>query len=158
MFQKVYMEIIQLKSTSLGVQCVINEIDDLMNSLYPEEANIFLPIEEIDLSSVYFVGIYVKGVLAACGALITKSDCGEFKRIYVRPKYRGMSFSKKIISHLISDASNKGFQHLRLETGDRQLTAIELYKSFGFEFCEVFGDYSYDPEAVYMELSLSQET
>jgi len=155
------MNILQLTATSPGVQSVITEIDNLMNSLYPEEANIFLPIEDIDLPSVYYVGIYVNGILAACGALIAKSDItpyGEFKRIYVRPNYRGMGFSKKIISHLITNASIKGLQHLRLETGDKQLAAIELYKSFGFEFREAFGEYLFDPEAVYMELSVSSET
>jgi putative acetyltransferase len=155
------MEIKQLKSSSTGVVSVIKEIDNLMNSLYPVEANIFLPIEELDLPNVYFFGIYVEDILAACGALISKFDkenYGEFKRIYVKPKYRGMGLSKSLISHLISTASKQGYKHLRLETGDKQLAAIALYKSFGFEIRNVFGEYVHDPEAVYMELSIEKET
>ena len=152
------MEIQQLKSTSAGVQAVIKEIDHLMNTLYPEIADIMLPMEEIDLPNVYFVGIYVEEVLAACGAVISKYDrekYGEFKRIYVKPEYRGMGLSKKIISHFVTDASMHGYQYLRLETGFKQLAAIALYTSFGFKERNVFGDYGYDPEAMYMELPVN---
>jgi putative acetyltransferase len=153
------LNIKQLKSTDVGVAMTLKAIDDLMNAAYPAECNVMLPIEEIDESNVYFVGLYQGELLAACGAVVIKHDVdyyGELKRIYVHPDCRGQGLSVKIVDHLISYATEQDFDLLRLETGNKQLAAIQLYEKMGFTYRSRFGLYDYDPYAVYMERSVAR--
>ncbi|CCN47535.1 putative IAA acetyltransferase [Vibrio nigripulchritudo MADA3029] len=150
------MQINTLNSSSLGVPEVIQEIDELMNSLYPAESNDLLPLHHLDEEHVYFAGIYQENELAACGAVVFKDDdgvYGEFKRIYVKPKFRGKDFARQVIKHLMDTAQNRAIPVLRLETGNKQAAAINLYESLGFTKRDQFGRYEYDPLSVYMEFS-----
>ncbi len=54
------MDIYQLKSTCNGVKEIIEEIDQLMISLYPECEGFLLPLDQLDLPNVYFAGAYIR--------------------------------------------------------------------------------------------------
>ncbi len=50
----------------------------------------------------------------------------------------------------------RGYRRLSLETGsmDEFKPAQKLYESFGFVYCDPFGDYRPDPYSVFMSLDL----
>ncbi|MDK1286900.1 GNAT family N-acetyltransferase [Pseudoalteromonas umbrosa] len=151
------MQFIQLSSQSAGLAALFNEIDTLMNSLYPAEANDLIPIEEVDNPNTYLIGHYEQKELVACGSYVVKQDqskYAELKRIYVKPSQRGKGMAKAIIQHLLSQAKATGLKQIKLETGDQQHAAIKLYEAFGFEFCDAFGQYRQEPSSVFMQLSL----
>ncbi|CCN33758.1 putative Acyl-CoA N-acyltransferase [Vibrio nigripulchritudo SO65] len=153
------MKVVPLYSHSPGVPEIIQDIDHLMNSLYPAESNDLLPLDKLDDDNVYFAGIYDGDVLSACGAVVFKKDndeYGEFKRIYVKPEFRGKDQAKRVLRHLIDATSNRSVSVLRLETGNKQHAAIKLYESLGFRERNEFGDYQSDPHSVYMELLLNR--
>ncbi|PKF80776.1 GNAT family N-acetyltransferase [Vibrio sp. vnigr-6D03] len=150
------MDIIQLYPHHIGVPEIIEEIDHLMNSLYSEDSNDLLPLGALNSEFVYFAGVYIQEELAACGAVVFKKadkTYGEFKRIYVKPKFRGQNLSKGILDHLITESNARGVRTIRLETGNKQVAAIKLYETFGFKRRDVYGDYEHDPTSVYMELN-----
>lgn len=150
------MRIIQLYPHHIGVSEIIEEIDRLMNSLYSEDSNDLLPLGALNSENVYFAGVYLHEELAACGAVVFKKadkTYGEFKRIYVKPKFRGQNLSKGILDHLITESNARGVRTIRLETGNKQVAAIKLYETFGFKRRDVYGDYEHDPTSVYMELN-----
>ncbi|RXJ73063.1 GNAT family N-acetyltransferase [Veronia nyctiphanis] len=154
------MEVIELNPHSEEVISVIEDIDTLMNSLYPAESNQLLSAEELLSDDVYFIGMHEGEELAGCGAIVHKRDdgvYGELKRIYVKPKYRGKGISKSIINALIKYAKKERFHAIRLETGVKQPEAIHLYTRFGFKKRCEFGSYQFDPLSVYMELDLTHE-
>lgn len=72
-------------------------------------------------------------------------EYGELKRMYVRPRHRGLGLSKQMLDHLAGYALGKGVSLLRLETGIHQHAAIGLYERMGFKLVPPFGDYRVDP-------------
>ncbi|ESP92251.1 GNAT family N-acetyltransferase [Pseudoalteromonas luteoviolacea] len=151
------MQLVQLNSRSTGLAELFEEIDLLMNSLYPAEANDLVPINEIDNPQTYIIGHYDNGELVACGSFVLKEDNGiyaELKRIYVKPSQRGKGMTKAIIEHLVMHAKREEIGEIKLETGEQQTAAIKLYESFGFRHCGTFGQYNAEPSSVFMQLTL----
>ncbi|KZN62413.1 hypothetical protein N473_19360 [Pseudoalteromonas luteoviolacea CPMOR-1] len=148
------MQFVQLTSQSTGLAALFDEIDTLMNSLYPADANDLVPIDEVDNSNTYLIGHYHEEELVACGSYIVKQDYAELKRIYVKPSQRGKGLAKAIVQHLLTKAKIHGLKQVKLETGDQQHAAIKLYEALGFEFCDAFGQYNQEPSSVFMQLSL----
>ncbi|WP_028300644.1 GNAT family N-acetyltransferase [Oceanospirillum beijerinckii] len=157
------MEIVKLNPESPAVQAVIQDIDDLMNSLYPPESNQLLSIDALMSDDVYFIGIKNNDEIMACGAIVHKKDAresgkegeyGELKRIYVQPEHRGKGLSKPIMQALLDHAESQHWPLVRLETGVKQPEAIALYEKLGFVIRGPFGNYPDDPVSIFMEKSL----
>lgn len=73
------------------------------------------------------------GKLAGCIALRKLDDItGEFKRVYVKPEFRGRHIGKKMVQQLIQDAKQIGYTRLLLDTLPFLQTAIQMYKKLGF--------------------------
>jgi putative acetyltransferase len=154
------MEIFELEPKSENVREIFDDIDRLMNSLYPKESNKLLSVEELEAENVYFIGVLENKDILGCGALVYKNNdgiYGELKRVYVKPKNRGQGISKVIMQGLITHAQKTQLQTIRLEAGIRQPEALSLYKKLGFQERKEFGSYKYDPLSIYMELELCAE-
>ncbi|MBR9869059.1 MAG: GNAT family N-acetyltransferase [Oceanospirillales bacterium] len=153
------MDIIKLDPTSKSVREIIDDIDGLMNALYPQESNQLLSIEALQEKDVHFIGVIKNQDILGCGALVYKNNdgvYGELKRIYVKPEYRGQGISNVIMQELISYAAINQLHIIRLEAGIRQPEALSLYKKLGFKERKEYGSYQYDPLSIYMELSLCE--
>jgi putative acetyltransferase len=151
------MKLIELDPSSENVREIIEDIDELMNSLYPQESNQLLSVEELQEKNVYFIGVIKNQDILGCGAIVYKQNDGnyaELKRVYVKSKYRGQGISKIIMQELISHAKNSLVPIVRLEAGIKQPEALSLYKKLGFQERKEFGSYQYDPLSIYMELKL----
>ena len=51
----------------------------------------------------------------------------------MRPGFRGHGFGRRIMKALEEKAAELGYSALFLETADKQLEAVRLYESLGFE-------------------------
>jgi putative acetyltransferase len=60
-----------------------------------------------------------------------------------------------ILDRLIDHASAQGIAVLRLETGDRQLEALSLYRSAGFMQRRAFAGYPETGASIFMEKRLA---
>lgn len=103
--------------------------------------------------------------LAACGALHPFAENSnhkpsklpefcEMKRLYVRPQFRGKGLGKLLAEYLINAAREVGYQRMRLDTIEQQMTgAVALYRQLGFK---EIAPYRPNPIAgvLYMELEL----
>ena len=69
------------------------------------------------------------------------------------PDYRGKGAGEAILLHLISEARDRGYTWLGLETGKPEpfKPAHNLYLKHGFAECEPFGDYVSDDFSMCME-------
>ena len=91
---------------------------------------------------------------AGCVALRKLSDdtC-EMKRLYVKPKFRGLKMGMDLANAVIAQARRIGYERMRIHT----ITAFEqangLYKSLGFNEIDPY-EYTPREDALFMELKL----
>lgn len=88
-------------------------------------------------------------------ALRALADGGyEVKKLYVAPEARGRGLSRILMSAIEDVAREKGETRLLLQTGPKQVEAIALYLSTGYEHVGEFGPYKGLADMVYMEKAL----
>jgi putative acetyltransferase len=99
--------------------------------------------------------IYKDDVPAACGALKEyDADTIELKRIFVTKDNRRQGLSKLIVSRLEELGSSNGYKYAVLETGIKQIEAINLYKNTGYTIIENYGQYAGNSNSVCMKKDL----
>jgi len=78
----------------------------------------------------------------ACGA-IKKYDVEtmEVKRMYVIPEARRKGLARKVLTHLEAWAKVLGFKKCILETGKRQVEAVQFYHNTGYALIPNYGQY-----------------
>jgi ribosomal protein S18 acetylase RimI-like enzyme len=154
------IEFIQAESTS-----EINEARKLFLE-YSERLGLDLCFQNFEQELAELPGRYAlpegrlllaisKGQVAGCVGLRKIGDgvC-EMKRLYVRPKFRGLGIGRAMALHLIEEARALNYSQMRLDTLPAQMgEAIKMYRSLGFREIE---PYYHNPVegALFLELSL----
>lgn len=131
---------------------LIAELEEYLTPLYPAESRHGFNVEKLIRENVAFFVLRQAGTPAGCGGIkLFGTDYGEIKRMYVRPRFRGLGLSRVLLNHLADYALAQGVSLLRLETGIYQTEAIGLYERWGFEQIPPFGDYKEDPLSLFYE-------
>jgi GNAT superfamily N-acetyltransferase len=65
-------------------------------------------------------------------------DIGEIKRMYVRAESRKQGLGRAMITRLIDDAQQIGYQRIRLDSARFMREAHQLYQSIGFMEIEAY--------------------
>jgi len=134
---------------------LIDELDALLEPLYPRESRHGYSVEKLLAEGVAFFVIRESGVPAGCGAIkLVGSEYAEIKRMYVRPQFRGVGLAKLMLRYLSNYVHAHGIELLRLETGIYQPDAIGLYERAGFRLIPPFGEYREDPLSRFYEKRL----
>jgi len=134
---------------------LIDELDALLEPLYPRESRHGYSVEKLLAEGVAFFLIRENGVPAGCGAVkLIDGEYAEIKRMYVRPQFRGTGLAKLMLRHLSDYAQARGIELLRLETGIHQPAALGLYERSGFRLIPPFGEYREDPLSRFYEKRL----
>ena len=134
------------------VLALIEALDDYQKPLYPAESHHGIDIEALSQPNVLFaVARPADGEAAVgCGALVLGADYAELKRMYTRPTHRGQGIASALLKLLESEARSRGCTLFVLETGYLQPEALGLYERHGYQRCGPFGDYTDDPNSVFM--------
>jgi GNAT superfamily N-acetyltransferase len=135
---------------------LIEELEACLTPLYPRESQHGYSVEKLLAEGVAFFVIRHDGVPAGCGGVqFYGSEYGEIKRMYIRPRFRGLGLGRLMLEHLADHARRQGIDVLRLETGIHQHAAIRLYESEGFVSIPPFGAYREDPLSRFYEKRLT---
>lgn len=108
--------------------------------------------------SIMFWTAREDGVLLGCGALkALSSGHAEIKSMRTASIARGRGVATQMLEHIVAEAARMGYERVSLETGteDYFAPARRLYARHGFTDCPPFGDYTLDPNSVFMELAVS---
>jgi carbonic anhydrase len=100
--------------------------------------------------------LLIEGQPAGCVALRPfDKDRIEFKRLYVRPQYRGLRLGHVLMEWAIAAAREAGYREVVADTMPQMKTALAMYDRAGFERT---GPYAADPTpgAVYLRLKLER--
>jgi len=81
---------------------------------------------------------------------------GEVKSMRVAPAARATGVGRGLLDHIVTEARNRGYSRLSLETGTAMLhvPALSLYRSTGFVSCAAFADYHPSPHNQFLKLDL----
>ena len=143
--------------TSDVARALIARLNAELAVRYPEEgANHFrLDPEEVAPGRGVFLVARLDGTPVGCGA-VRKLDetTGELKRMFVDPAMRGRGVGRALLDALERDAAALGVRRLVLETGERQVEALALYRRSGFVRTAAFGEYIGAPLSLCMEKTM----
>lgn len=125
----------------------------------PPESRHALDLDGLRHPDVHFYTAWEDGELLGCGAFMRLNDThAEIKSMRTDAAHLRKGVARAILAYLIEEARAAGLQRLSLETGSMEAfaPARKLYETFGFEYCEPFGDYVEDPYSVFMTRGLAQ--
>jgi len=132
----------------------------------PEEAPTF---EALDAELRTLPGIYVpptgrlllateEGQPAGCICLKAHDAAtSELKRLYVRPAFRGKNIGWQLVTALVDEARQSGYQRIVLDSHIEMTKAHALYQAAGFQRVEAPDDFPQHlkPTVVFMECDLT---
>jgi putative acetyltransferase len=117
-----------------------------------------LEVSELKAPDVNFWAAWDGDVLLGVGALQRLSpQHGEIKSMHTARSQRRKGVAAAMLAHIIEAARAMGLVRLSLETGsaDYFAAARALYQRHGFAECPPFGEYSADPNSIFMSRGLS---
>ena len=141
-------------ATDKDFQSLVSRLDhELWHELKEDQARYDQCNKVPDIKTA--VVIYADGEPVACGCF-KEFDTGiiEIKRMFVQKEHRGKGLSKKILYELEQWAIEKGYAQAVLETSIHFNTAINLYKTNGYEIISNYGPYAGLEESVCMQKAL----
>ena len=148
------IKIIHTESKNADFIKLIKLLDDDLNGRYGELQKQYDKHNKVDYINDVVV-IYDDEVPVACGGFKEHdSKSVELKRIFVKKENRRQGLSKKIINELEKLAQTKGYKYAVLETGKKQIEAINLYKNSGYEMIENYEPYVGNENSLCMKKEL----
>lgn len=88
----------------------------------------------------YLVGYLGRRAVAGGGLRRLEDGVAEVKRMYVRPEFRSRGVARALLVALEEAAGTLGYAALRLDTGPKQVHALTLYRSVGYEDIPPYND------------------
>ncbi len=123
----------------------------------PADSVFALDVSELLHPEITFWTIWKNRNLLGCGALKQLDEShGEIKSMRTHEDALGQGVGSAMLTHIIKQARQQGFNKLSLETGnnDAYAPARNLYQKFGFTTCGPFADYELNKFSVFMSRAL----
>ena len=146
-------------------RATVEEIDRAfaLVSEYYEEARVVAREDREQFEKQYFAegsGIWLAfadEAATGCVALrrlATRANCGEIKRMYVRPSERRKGIAASLLRALERFAAEQNYAWLYLDTTDSMVAAARFYERNGYTQCERYND---NPQAtLFMRKRIAQ--
>ncbi len=141
-------------SHNLDFQNLVAQLDQDLEFKNGEKNDFFAEFNKLDLIRNVIVA-YDDGKAVGCGA-IKEYENGiiEIKRMFVSIDKRGNGIAGKILTELQIWAKELGYRKCVLETGDKMIEAIALYKKNNFKIIPNYGQYANVETSICFEKSL----
>ena len=120
---------------------LVNELDQYLTITDGDEHDFYHQFNGLGKIHHVILG-FENDIAVACGALKEQEkDTMEVKRMYTKPSHRGLGIASQLLKQLEIWASELGYKTCRLETGNRQLEAVQLYKKNQYKVIPNYGPY-----------------
>ena len=96
------------------------DLDDI-EANYFAAGGLFEVVEDEKGAIVGTVGLFAKGA-GVC----------ELRKMYLFPAMRGQGLGRQLLDRMLSEARQRGFKRMELETSSKLVEAIRLYQRNGF--------------------------
>jgi len=131
-------------------------LDDMYRTSPPESVHA-LDLAKLRTPEITFWSVWLGSELVGCGALKhLDAEHAELKSMRTPNAHRRKGVGKIILDHILSEARQRGYRRISLETGSMDFfePARRLYASYGFLPCKPFADYWDDPNSFFMTRTL----
>jgi putative acetyltransferase len=129
-------------SATEDVRALVDELEAVLAAEYLPEQRHGLALDALFRPHIRFFLARLRSAAVGYGGVALFDDFAEVKRMYVRDVARRQGVAGAILARLEQEARNAGLSWLRLETGEQQIAAMQLYARAGFRRCPAFGDYA----------------
>lgn len=103
-----------------------------------------------------FLLAYLDDLAVGCGAVrLLRDRDAELKRMYVAPEARGRGVASALLRELEAEAARLGARRLILETGNKQIEALALYRREGYAEIPRYEPYVDAQHSICMEKNLT---
>lgn len=139
------------------IVALLNEHLNEMRAVSPPESTHALDLEALHAKNISFWTARQGETLFGCGALLRlNANEGEVKSMRVKNNARNHGVASLILNTIINTAKSEGLSRLNLETGSMAFfePARQFYLKHGFQYCEPFADYCFDPNSVFMKRAI----
>ncbi len=100
----------------------------------------------------YVLLAYEDEQAVACGAIKPlDEETMEVKRMYVQPAARRKGLARQVLQQLEAWAKALGYTKCILETGKRQVEAVQFYNNAGYSIIPNYGQYKNVPNSICFE-------
>ena len=124
-----------------------DEIVPLYPSITPDNPGPSATSEELRPPGGAFLVAYVGDAPVGCGGIKRLTDeAAELKRLYVAPEARNQGLARTLVNALEDAARRADYRIVRLDTGDQQPAALQLFRALGYHEID---DYNGNPHASY---------
>lgn len=128
-------------SENIDFTNLIKELDKVLHEINGDEQDFFTQFNKIDKIK-HVVIAYENDIPIGCGAIKEYSpDTMEVKRMFVAKMSQGKGIASQILKELELWTKELGYRKCIMETGVKQLSAINLYKKNGFIVIPNYGEY-----------------
>lgn len=135
------IEIKRTNATNQEFIALVKELDAYLAITDGDDHAFYDQYNKLD-SITHVLVAYEKGKPIGCGAIKEfDTNTMEIKRMYVKPENRGQSIAHKIIAELEAWAKEMNYDKCVLETGERQVAAVQFYHKVGYTRAENYGQY-----------------
>lgn len=135
------IKIIRTNSEHLDFINLVKQLDAYLKVMDGEEHDFYNQFNNIDVLKNVVV-IYVDKVAVGCGAIKKFDETAvEVKRMFVSLEKRGLGIALKILTELEIWAKEMGFKSCVLETGKRQVEAVNFYNKCDYKVIPNYGQY-----------------
>jgi len=138
------------------IQLIRDHLESMAQQSPPESVHA-LDLEALRRPDITFWSVWSGSELMGCGALKElNAEHGEIKSMRTATQHRRKGVAAKLMQHLLTEANQRAYRRLSLETGSQEsfAAARNLYASFGFQYCAPFAEYVDDPNSVFMTKEL----
>lgn len=148
------LQIVRTDGRHPGFAALVRQLDEDLEARYGELQKSYAAYNRIEgIRDV--VVVFLDGAPAACGAFKQFSpETVEMKRVFVPQEFRRQGLARIVMRELEARALEKGCRFAVLETGVKQIEAIALYKSLGYEQIDNYGQYAGNSNSVCMKKTL----
>ena len=138
---KMGIKIIRTNSENKDFIQLIKELDAYLKITDEDEHDFYNQFNNTDVLKNIVV-IYVDEIAVGCGAIKKFDETSvEVKRMFVSLEKRGSGVAQKMLQELEICAKELGYQKCVLETGVRQVEAVQFYKKCRYQVIPNYGQY-----------------
>ena len=135
------LKLIRTNSNNKDFVNLVKKLDDYLTIVDGDEHDFYNQYNNIDVLK-HVVIAYSNNIAVGCGAFKVFDNASvEIKRMYTNPENRGEGIASKILKELETWSSELGYKWCILETGKRQVEAVEFYKKNNYATIANFGPY-----------------